>query len=191
MAAPTLPAATEEEESPADSGERAGILREQQRNGGGQAEQPADWNEQRGRMRKLQAMAEDKKKTVPKMSKSIGSSKFLQASWKNIIPSLSFSFYYIYIHLFLKKIFGERLFAPLGSEWADKPGTTVEMRDKKGEKLKIIEILGVILVTAILAMAILSSLSIVALIIEVVKNPLRAGVAGLEGLYSWINSFGK
>lgn len=44
-------------------------------------------------------------------------SKLLQQAWLNAIDSLSLSLFWVYIHIFLSFVLGEKLFCKLGHEW--------------------------------------------------------------------------
>lgn len=110
---------------------------------------------------------------VSQKSFSTATSGILRSAWTNIIASFGFTFLYVYAHLFLKNVFGERLFAPLGSEWFDKPGNPMAARDRLGSKLKLPEMMLVLVVSLILFFAVISLFSLVALITEAVSNPLR------------------
>jgi hypothetical protein len=49
-----------------------------------------------------------------------GTSKLLANAWRVLIPSWGLSFIWINIHVFLKSVFGEKLFCKLGDEWMPK-----------------------------------------------------------------------
>ncbi|PKM89053.1 hypothetical protein CVU83_00745 [Candidatus Falkowbacteria bacterium HGW-Falkowbacteria-2] len=193
MRAPAITTEKEQPDSQADeSAERSGSLREQRR-GGASDEYPPDnyFAAMYGaRLKNRKEQAEKAKKGASwqsfKKSVSSGTSKLLVSAWRNILYTFGLSFFYVYGHLVLKNIFGDDLFAPLGSEWADKPGITKEQRDRRGAKIKTYEVMGVLIVSLVLLVAILSAFIIPALIIEVIKNPLRSGVMLLELFWSWI-----
>lgn len=184
-------AANKDEESSADeSAERAGALREAQNNQGG-GNQEVD-----GSLRsRVMAVKKEKQKTARGMladqekSLSTGTSKVLQSAWRSLIPSWGFSFLYVYVHLFLQAIFGKKLFAPLGSEWFDRPGISVKKRDEMGEKVHLAETMGVGCCTIVIFILIITIFAIIALLLEVVENPI-ATIA--EVGWSWIkNAFSK
>lgn len=171
------------------SSDRAGALRESRR-----AEENNE-NEPEQEDLRIQVMSKRKEmalKMKGKLSKaelafSAGTSKLLQGAWRNIVTSFGFSFLYVYVHLFLKGIFGKRFFADLGSEWRDRPGLTIEERERMGVSLKIIESFGVGAISILIFIILIFSFSIPALIIEVMSNPLRAGIALLQTFWSWIS----
>lgn len=49
---------------------------------------------------------------------SLGTSRLLQQSWLNLIPSWGLTIIWVNIHVFLSYVLGERLFCKLGEEWA-------------------------------------------------------------------------
>ena len=176
-----------------NSSDRAGSLREAQR------EEPATDQEKNNTdlrsavmaAKKQQALADNGRETDgdsgDEKALSAGSSKILQAAYRNIIYTFGLSFFYVYIHLFLRSAFGSRFFAPLGSEWADKPGLTLKEREKRGEDIKNTEVFGVGLISFILFIVIIFAFSVIAMITEVVKNPLRSFLhVVLEGIYSFL-----
>jgi len=117
-------------------------------------------------------------------SLSGGTSKILVSAWRSLIPSWGFSFLYVYIHLFLQAIFGKKLFAPLGSEWFDRPGVRVEKRDLMGKKLAMSEKMGVGCCSLLLILLIIIILANIALLVEVVTNPMTVIKIG----WSWIKN---
>lgn len=70
----------------------------------------------------LDLKARAKKKVEEKVVAPIrqGTSRALQWAWKALIPSWGLSAIWINIHVFLKQIFGEKLFCKLGEEWLPK-----------------------------------------------------------------------
>lgn len=181
--------ATDNERLNSDSAERSGSLREQRRSADN-FDEPQDFRQYTSLARRRSEKSNKLKLAASSFKKSIssGTSKLLVAAWRSIIYTFGISFFYVYGHLLLKNLFGDDLFAPLGSEWADRPGITKETRDKIGSKIKLYETLGVIAISVILFILVIFSLTIPALIIEVVKNPLRLGVALLDSFWSWLSN---
>lgn len=171
------------------SSDRAGALREAQRGEG------ADENEPEQEDLRSQVMSKRKgltskikgKFSLAEKALSAGTSKLLQAAWRNIVLSFGFSFLYVYVHLFLQQIFGKRFFADLGSEWRDRPGLTIEERERMGVSLKLMESFGVGAISILLFIALIFSFAIPALVIEVMSNPLRAGIILLQAFWSWVS----
>ena len=171
------------------SSDRAGALREAQRGEG------ADENEPEQEDLRSQVMSKRKgltskikgKFSLAEKALSAGTSKLLQAAWRNIVLSFGFSFLYVYVHLFLQQIFGKRFFADLGSEWRDRPGLTIEERERMGVSLKLMESFGVGAISILLFIVLIFSFAIPALVIEVMPNPLRAGIILLQAFWSWIS----
>lgn len=184
MPAQTAP---NQDNQPENSSNKSGDLREAQRGGATDQETgESDWREQIMASRKEQAVKLSAGAADSEKSQSFGTSKFLQAAWRNLIPSFGFSFFYVYIHIFGYYVLG-KLFAWPGLEWFDKPGISVKERDEKGKNIKLRENFAILVITVILLIVIIVSFSIPALIIDVVSNPLRLGVVLLNSFYSWLS----
>jgi hypothetical protein len=178
---------TDTANEPGGSAERAGAMRRQQRNGA-EEEEPTDL-----RSIRMSALREKRKRLKDKLSigqksLSAATSKLLQSAWRNLILSFGFSFLYVYAHLFLQQIFGKNLFAPLGSEWRDRPGLTIKERERMGVPFKLMESLGVGCLTIVLFIAIIFAFSIPALIVEVITNPLRSALELGKIFASWLGA---
>lgn len=160
------------------SAETAGALREAQSN---QEETSQESGEEdinslrkkakRKKQKEAKLMSNEQEKTI-----SVGTSRLLQSAWRSLIPSWGFSFLYVYVHLFLQSIFGKKLFAPLGSEWFDKPGISIKKRDRKGGKLRLPESIGVGCCTIVIFFSVIFIFSILALMLEVIGNPLSTAI---------------
>jgi len=166
--------------------DRAGSLRESQRGLVENEPESEDLRSQVMSKRKERLLKMKGKFSQAEKALSAGTSKLLQAAWRNIFITFGFSFLYVYVHLFLKQIFGKRFFADLGSEWRDRPGLTIAERERMGVSLKIIESFGVGAVSILIFIVLIFSFAIPALIIEVLSNPLRVGVILLKTFWSWI-----
>ncbi len=101
-------------------------LRREKQNSAGEAENSG---EGQGSLREriMQArQAMDLKERAKKMEEKVlapvkaGTSKLLANAWRVLIPSWGLSFLWINIHVFLKSVFGEKLFCKLGDEWMPK-----------------------------------------------------------------------
>jgi hypothetical protein len=181
---------TEKVNDPAgSSAERVGAIRQEQRDGGNSdnPQVPDDLRSSKMAAMRTKASKSKNKLSIEQKSLSATTSKFLQSAWKNIIMSFGFSFLYVYVHLFLQQIFGKIFFAPLGSEWRDRPGLTMTEREKKGEPFKVIESFGTGCLTLVLFIVVIFIFAIISLIVEVVTNPLRTGLKiVLEGIWSFL-----
>ncbi|MBN2884674.1 hypothetical protein JXE04_01990 [Patescibacteria group bacterium] len=176
--------------SASNSADRAGALRQAQR-GEKNTDNPENANNdlRSSRMTAMRARASKLKNKLAVVQKSVSvdASKLLQAAWRNIIMSFGFSFLYVYVHLFLQQIFGKKLFAPLGSEWRDRPGLTIEERERMGAPFKLMESFGVGCLTIVLFIVVIFFLSVSALITEVTTNPIRNALKLLlEGFKSFL-----
>ncbi|MCF7860547.1 hypothetical protein K9M09_02910 [Patescibacteria group bacterium] len=179
---------TETASDPAgSSAERAGVMREEQRNNS-DGSQSSDLRSARiSAMRKEKSGLKGQLATEQK-SLSFETSKLLQSAWRSLIPSFGTSFLYVYVHLFLQQIFGKKLFAPLGEEWLDRPNITIKARERMSRWLKILENFGVGCLSIVLLIAIIFAFAVPALIVEVVTNPLRTFMKTiLEGIWSFLS----
>jgi len=70
---------------------------------------------------KTKAKEKIEEKVVAPINKATG--RALQWAWKSLIPSWGLSSIWINIHVFLKSVFGEKLFCKLGEEWMPKQAT--------------------------------------------------------------------
>lgn len=173
------------------SAERAGALKEAQEADPSEEEQLDENMEEAKRsaiVKQNAAATAQKASPVSEKSLSAGTSKLLVAAWRNIILSFGFSFLYVYVHLFLKNVFGGKYFVPLGSEWFDKPGNPMAARDRLGSKFKIPEMMLVLLVSLIILFAIISIMSLLALLLEVAKNPLGVAAKSAELVWGWVEN---
>ncbi|MDP3836507.1 MAG: hypothetical protein Q8Q67_00105 [bacterium] len=189
-ASATTPQNEQPDDQADESAERSGSLREQKRAEGGDNYPPENYFAARygAKVKNRKEQAEKEKQGGRwqsfKKSMSSGPSKFLISAYRNIPFTFGASFFYVYAHLFLKNVFGDDKFAPLGSEWFDRPGITKAMRDKYGAKVKTVETMGVLLISLILFVAVLTSFIIPSLVVEVAANPLRSGLQFLESIFS-------
>ncbi|MDD2680537.1 MAG: hypothetical protein PHE20_00355 [Patescibacteria group bacterium] len=176
---------TDTTNEPDSSADKAGALNRAKRGEleGGEA---TDFRSSRMSAIRAKAGKLKAKLSIGQKSFSAATSKILQSAWRNIVISFGFSFLYVYAHLFLQQIFGKNLFAPLGSEWRDRPGLTIEERERMGVPFKLMESFGVGCLTIVLLIAIIFAFSIPALIIEVVTNPLRTFVSFFKEFFSWL-----
>jgi len=185
------PTSKKNEQSSADrSAETAGALREAQKNPD-TGNQGVDDGSLRSRaIQAKRAKAKETRGLLADQEKSIST---LSSSWlrwalnpfTTLPVSFGLSFFYVYVHLFLQAIFGKKLFAPLGSEWFDRPGGTVKKRDEMGSKFKLSETMGVGCCTIVIIFSIIVILVIIALLVEVIKNPI--GTIAQIG-WSWIKN---
>jgi len=136
---------------------------------------------------------EEKKGPESETSLSFGTSKLLKTTLygRIFLSSWGISSLYVYFHMFVKNILGNRLFAPLGSEMREKPGMTVAERDKVGRKYSILIIMLVLFLSVIWFFIFLLIASFISLLAEAVNNPL-AVAAQLFGLaWSWVENLLK
>ena len=76
-----------------------------------------------------------------------GTNNALRWAWMTLIPSFGLSLIYINLHVFLKMVFGEKLFCKLGDEWIPKPikdagGDAGKMG---GKAIGIVEVMGLLM----------------------------------------------
>lgn len=103
------------------------------------------------------------------------SKKALRWAWFSLIPSWGLSLLWINIHVFLKMIFGEKMFCKLGDEWAPKIVGTGEHSAKNvaGTAFGIVEIMGLLMLDLVLLFFVLTVVSFVVMIMGWIK-PLEA-----------------
>lgn len=174
----------EEENTPDSSADRAGSLREAQGDKN-DLNQEGDLRTQVMAAKRSRKMNLETKQVEMEKSLSFGTSNLLKSAWKKILVSWGFSFLYVYVHLFLQNVFGKKLFAPLGSEWDDKPGITIKQREKLGKRRHLVETMGVGACSVVILFSVVALFGGVALIIEVVTNPLHSA---FNFIWSWLSN---
>lgn len=122
---------------------RRGSRAEEENQGGGLRERA---------MRAKQAMNlkdQAKKKLEEKVTAPAraGTSSALRWAWYTLIPSFGLSLIYINIHVFLRMVFGEKLFCKLGEEWIPREISAVggEAGKSLSKSIGIIEAMGVLM----------------------------------------------
>ncbi|NCB20831.1 MAG: hypothetical protein EOM88_02825 [Clostridia bacterium] len=136
---------------------------------------------------------EEKKGPESETSLSFGTSKLLKTTLygRIFLSSWGISSLYVYFHMFVKNILGNRLFAPLGSEMREKPGMTVAERDKEGRRHSIEITMLVLFLSVIWFFIFLLIASFISLITEVIENPLAAAAQVFGLAWSWVANFLK
>lgn len=148
----------------------AGQLR-QAKSGKGEEENNAETAEPRSlRERVMQARrkmdikqrAKDKiKEKITEPAKQ-GTNSILRWAWTTLIPSWGLSLIYINLHVFLKMVFGEKLFCKLGDEWIPKQIQTAggDAGKTAGRAFGIVEVMGLVLLDLIAFFIIFAVLAI-------------------------------
>ena len=111
-----------------------------------------------------------------------GTSHALQWAWKVLIPSWGLSLVYINIHVFLKYVFGEKLFCKLGEEWLPKQATEAvgEAGNTVNKSIGLVEIMVLLILDLIFLSVVLGVLALLALIVSWATNPWE----GLKAIWS-------
>lgn len=89
-------------------------------------------------------------------------SQALRWAWTALIPSFGLSLIYINIHVFLKAVFGEKLFCKLGEEWIPKQvaGAGGEAGKMANKSIGLVEVMALMFLDAILLIIIVGIVSL-------------------------------
>lgn len=169
------------------SSDRAGALREQQREGGGQEETGQSLRSQVMAARKNQT-SEDAKKNEERKSISFRHSQILKQNIFNLVTSFGLSYFYIVYHWFQSKLGNKRKYVKLGSEWMDSPALTEKQRDEIGSNFAPWENCCFFSVSIGFLVAILLVILPFALIGYYLSHPAEAAWEGLSLVWSIIKS---
>ncbi|MDD4271856.1 MAG: hypothetical protein PHF50_03550 [Patescibacteria group bacterium] len=106
----------------------------------------------------LKETAKEKLKEKALAPAKIGTSQLLQKAWIALLPSWGLSSIWINIHVFLKSIFGEKLFCKLGDEWLPKKATeaTGEAGKMITKSFGLVEVMVLIFIDVIIFFVIVS-----------------------------------
>ena len=183
---------------PEEEGEAAEELKNR-RNGGEKEENQGGSLRQRVQAARqamdLKAMAKKKLEEKVAAPSKAGTSRALQWAWLTLIPSFGLSLIYINIHVFLKAVFGEKLFCKLGEEWIPKPlaGAGGEAGKGISKSISIIEVMGLLFLDLVAFIIILTALGLVVMIMGWIKHPLDAiaqlgwgAISVLKSLFSML-----
>jgi len=104
--------------------------------------------------------------------------KFLATAWLNVIDSFGLTLIYINIHVFLRWVFGDRLFCKLGEEWLPpQAGAVVGAAGKKASQtIGIVEAMVLIVVDLIIGALIFGVMAFIIMIITWMSEFDEAGV---------------
>jgi len=183
---------------PEEEGEAAEELKNR-RNGGEKEENQGGSLRQRVQAARqamdLKAKAKQKLEEKVTAPAKAGTSRALQWAWLTLIPSFGLSLIYINIHVFLKAVFGEKLFCKLGEEWIPKPlaGAGGEAGKGLSKSIGIIEVMGLLFLDLVAFIIILTALGLVVMIMGWIKHPLDAiaqlgwgAISVLKSLFSML-----
>ena len=152
-------------------GEAAGKLREEKmkkEEEGGKQEDIGGQRSLRERVMTAKKALNIKEKAKEKMNEKVmmpakqGTNWLLRWAWATLIPSWGLSLIYINLHVFLKIVFGEKLFCKLGQEWIPKKIQAVGGEAGKigGKTIGIAEIMLLVLLDLIAFFIIFAILAI-------------------------------
>lgn len=113
----------------------------------------------------------------------------LRWAWMSLIPSFGLTLIYINTHVFLRWVFGEKLFCRLGEEWIPKQLSAVAGGggETASKSIGLVEAMGLLFLDIIFGVILISILSLIALIVSF----LGAGLwTQLSWVWSAISSFG-
>jgi len=150
-----------------------------------------------GARQAMDLKAKAKKKIEEKVAAPAraGTNKALRWAWLTLIPSFGLSLIYINIHVFLRFVFGEKLFCKLGEEWIPKPlaGAGGEAGKGLSKSIGIIEVMGLLFLDLVAFIIILTALGLVVMIMGWIKHPLDAiaqlgwgAISVLKSLFSML-----
>lgn len=122
----------QEGNQPGSSADRAGSLREQQRDADNQETDGGSLRSKVMEAKKEKAAKDAKKKTEERKSISFRNSQILKENIFNLLTSFGATFFYIIYHWFQSKLGNKRKYVKLGSEWMDSPVLTEKQRDEIG-----------------------------------------------------------
>lgn len=103
----------------------------------------------------------------------MGTSRFLQWAWLNLVPSIGLSLIYINMHVFLRQLFPSA-FCKLGQEWMPKMAGTGEHSTTNiaGTAFGIAEIIGLLFLDILAISVILGVLSFIIMIVDFMGQPI-------------------
>jgi len=101
-----------------------------------------------------------------------GTNKALRWAWLTLIPSFGLSLIYINIHVFLRFVFGEKLFCKLGEEWIPKQISAVggEAGKRAGKSIGIVEVMGLLMLDLLVLFLILIAAGVFFMLIDLVTG---------------------
>ncbi|MDP3043233.1 MAG: hypothetical protein Q8N21_02435 [bacterium] len=190
--------------SPDEQIAMAGRLRQEkmEEGGGGQEEegeagQPRSLRERVMAARRamdIKQRAKDKiKEKITEPAKQ-GTNSALRWAWTTLIPSWGLSLIYINLHVFLKMVFGEKLFCKLGDEWIPKQISQAgggEAAKTAGTAFGIVEVMGLVLLDLVVLIIILGVLGLFLLMCDIIQNPLSYIGKALGMAWDAITGIGK
>ncbi len=102
----------------------------------------------------------------------MGTNYALRWAWLTLIPSFGLSLLYINLHVFLKMVFGEKLFCKLGNEWIPKQVQAVggEAGRAGGKTIGIVEVMGLLVLDLAAFLFIIAAIAILVLIIDLITG---------------------
>ena len=137
--------------------------------GGTKADEPKSLREQVMAARRamdIKQRAKDKIEEKITAPARMGTNYVLRWAWITLIPSWGVSLIYINLHVFLKMVFGEKLFCKLGEEWIPKKIQAVggEAGKMGGKAIGIVEVMGLLFLDLVVGFVALSILGLVVMI---------------------------
>ena len=106
----------------------------------------------------------------------MGTNYVLRWAWLTLIPSFGLSLLYVNLHVFLKMVFGEKLFCKLGDEWIPKKVQAVggEAGKMGGKAIGIVEVMGLLFLDLAVLAIIAVILVIIVLLVTIIADPWKA-----------------
>jgi len=187
--------------APEQESDAARELKDRRGGGGEEADQAGEQKSLRQRIQAARQAMDLKAKAKKKIEEKVaaparaGTNKALRWAWLTLIPSFGLSLIYINIHVFLRFVFGEKLFCKLGEEWIPKPlaGAGGEAGKGLSKSIGIIEVMGLLFLDLVAFIIILTALGLVVMIMGWIKHPLDAiaqlgwgAISVLKSLFSML-----
>lgn len=125
----------------------------------------------------IKQRAKDKIKEKITEPAKTGTNYALRWAWTTLIPSWGLSLIYINLHVFLKMVFGEKLFCKLGEEWIPKQISQAgggEAAKTAGRAFGIVEVMGLVMLDLIVGFIIFGLLAFIVILADIIVNPISA-----------------
>ena len=121
--------------------------------------------------------AKDKIEEKVMVPARMGTNYALRWAWLTLIPSFGLSLIYVNLHVFLKMVFGEKLFCKLGDEWIPKKVQAVggDAGKMGGKAIGIVEVMGLVAMDLLLIFLIIFFIAIFFAIVD-----------SIWGIFGWI-----
>jgi len=164
--------------APEQESDAARELKDRRGGGGEEADQAGEQKSLRQRIQAARQAMDLKAKAKKKIEEKVaapakaGTSNALRWAWLTLIPSFGLSLIYINLHVFLRYVFGEKLFCKLGEEWISKQISAVggEAGKRAGKSIGIVEVMGLLMLDLLVLFLILIAAGVFFMLIDLVTG---------------------